>query len=324
MKQATAVSKQGLVKKRRDGSAIIERGKLRRKQDFQKLTMMFLPLLKIFLFAYLPLAGILMAFENYSPSKLFFSRWVGFENFEFIFSSPLLFELLRNALVLNVLYIFFSTVIGVLLALFLYEITNKIFMKSVQTVFFFPYFIAWPAVGVLMISLLGTNGIITSAIGAMTGIFPDIYRNPSAWPWILTALQCWKYCGFSAVTNYAVLLGVERAMYEAADIDGAGRFQKMRYLSIPNLKFIVLINIITAFGSIIRVDFSMVYFSVGANYALYETVDVLETYMYRALISSSKYSQPVAMGVFQGCVGLVLSLAANWAIRRIDKDSALF
>lgn len=324
MKQAVAETEKTMLRVRRDGTTVFLRGKLRRKQDMQKLTMMILPLLKIFLFAYLPLMGILMAFENYTPSRLFFSPWVGFENFEFIFSSPLLFELLRNALVLNLLYIFFSTVIGVLLALFLFEITNKIILKSVQTVFFFPYFIAWPAVGVLLISLIGMNGIITSAIGAIAGVVPDIYRIPGAWPWILTALQCWKYCGFSAVTNYAVLLGVDRAMYEAADIDGAGRFQKMRYLSIPNLKFIILINIITAFGSIIRVDFSMVYFSVGANYALYETVDVLETYMYRALISSSKYSQPVAMGVFQGVVGLVLSLAANGIIRRLDKDSALF
>ena len=300
-----------------------KRSKLRIRSDREKLSMCLLPLLKLILFAYVPMIGLVVAFENYKPKDMFLSEWIGFENFKVVFGNPELFNLLRNAVVLNILFVFFGTVVGLILALVMFEMTKRIAIKTAQSVFFMPYFISWPIVAMMCVSLFGINGVVTQFFGLFGKEF-DFYSMPNIWPGILTGVYVWKSAGMTCITYYAVLLNTDPEIYEAASIDGANMFQRMWHISLANLKMMVLVGIIMSCGNIIRMDFSMNYFIIGGNTPLYPTVDVLESYMYRALLSVSKYGNVIAMGLFQGVVGLVLSIVANYIIKRFDKDASIF
>lgn len=302
----------------------VVRSRLRKKEDFQKTLMVMLPLLKLFLFSYLPLIGLVIAFQSYKPAMMFLSPFAGWKNFEVIFKSPQLFKLIRNAIVLNVLSIVFSTFFSVLLAVLMFEVTKKLFVKTCQSFFIFPYFLAWPIVGLLTLSLFGINGVVTNSIYYIFGVKLDFYMMPKMWPFILTLISVWKSAGLSAVINYSVLLTTDKEIYEAASIDGASRFQRMWHISLSNLKYMVIIGIIMSCGNILRYDFGLNFFVVGSYPQLYETVDVLESYMYRALMYASTYGNTIAMGLCQGVVGLVLSLGANYIVRFVDKDASVF
>lgn len=305
------------------GAGMKQTKSIRKKQDMQLWIMSILPLIKLFLFSYLPMAGIIIAFEHYKVSTMFLSKWAGLHYFQFIFTSPVFFKLIRNALILNSLYIVLGTAFSIIISLFLYTITKKIALRSMQTIFFFPYFISWPLVGLLLVALLGTNGMITGLFNTI-GIAPDFYSNSPIWIAIITFTNIWKYAGLMSITYYAVLLGTDKEIYEASSIDGANVWQKMFYISLPQLKYMILIGLIMSSGNIIRTDFSMVFYTVGSNTQLYEYADVLETFMFRALSNSTVFSQNIALGVFQGVIGLILCLAANYTVNKIDKESSLF
>ena len=300
-----------------------KKNRLRVKNDRQKLLMCVLPLIKIFLFSYVPMVGLVVAFQQYKPRTMFFSEWVGFSNFEVIFSNPELGNLLTNAIILNFAYVIAGTIVGALLALFLYEISSKAIVKFSQAIILMPYLLAWPIVGMMTTSLFGINGILTQGLG-LFGIKVDFYNRPELWRGIMTVIYTWKAAGMTSLGFYAVLLGTDKAVYEAADIDGAGRYQKMWYISLPNLIPMSLVGFIMACGNIIRSDFSMNFFIIGGNSTLYETVDILESYLYRALMNASNYGNMIALGLFQGVVGLILSLLANYAVSKIDKSSSIF
>lgn len=299
---------------------------LRKREDLQKLTMCIAPLVKIIMFSYLPMLGLVLAFQNFKPEYFLFSSFVGFENFRIIFSNAeQLFRLIFNAVILNVMFIVFNTVATIVLALFMYELTKKATIRLVQTFLLFPFFVAWPVVGQLVMSIIGMNGALTSFIAIVNGgRYIDFYSQPQYWRWFFMLIFVWKSAGFGAIINYCMLLTADKETYEAADIDGASRFQKMRYISFSNMSMMIAIGLISSIGNIMRVDFSMIYFVVGNNSALYPAIDVIETYMYRALSSANMYGQTVATGLFQGVVGLVLTVGANWISRRINKDIALY
>ena len=306
-------------------STKVKRSKLRVRIDRQKTVLTILPMTKIFIFSILPLIGIVLAFQEYYPALGFFSPWVGFYNFRYVFESGMVVRLMTNAIVLNLLFITLTTTINILLALFLFEIRNRYLLKGFQSIFFLPYFVSWPLVGMLAGGFLGVNeGLITNLIYNLTGKTIRFYEEPGYWRVILTFVMIWKNCGAGCIFNYAFLLGTDQGIYEAASIDGAGVFQRMFLISLPNLYLMIFISLITSLGSIIRMDMSLIWFVVGLNPLLYPTTDVFESFQMRALINQAKVGQPVALGLFQGVVGLVLSAGANYTIKRIDKDASLF
>lgn len=300
------------------------RSRLNNRQDLQKLTMLILPFIKILLFSFIPMVGLVIAFQNYKPLKLFASDFVGLDNFKFIFQSPDLPRILFNSVIINVLCVSVSTVLSVLLALFLKEVKNRYVQKGVQSMFFLPYFVAWPVVGTLLVSMIGDKGLLTNLIVMFGGPKIDFYQKSEWWRAIIVFINTWKYAGFSAIGYYALLMGVDPQMYEAADIDGAGTFKKMIHISLPNLSIMVMINLITSASAILRVDFGLIYFTVGGNNGLYNQLEVFETYLFKAMLKGSQFGQPVAMGMFQSVVGLALALAANYIIKRISPEQAMF
>ena len=300
------------------------RSVLRKKEDRQKLILCIPAVLKIFLFAYCPMIGLVIAFENFKPKDLFLSEWAGFDNFQIIFQNKDIFKLFGNAVILNLLYFFFAMVVGVILALFLYEVTKKWAIRTVQSALLIPLFVSWPLIGLLVRSILDKNGILTVALANM-GIEVNFYNRPEFWRPIMTIIHVWRNAGMTMMGYYAVLLNTDKEIYEAAEIDGAGRFARMRILSVPTLVPMIVLSFIMACGNIIRSDFSMNFFIIGGtNTVLYDKVDVLESYMYRALLNGSKFGNMIAMDLTQGTIGLVMSLTVNLIIKKISPEQAIF
>lgn len=285
-----------------------------------------LPLLiKTFIFSIVPLLWLLLAFEFYIPSGgVFGSIWVGFGNFEYLVRSASFFKMIRNALVLNVLDILLGTLVGIILGLLMFEIVGKKRLKVIQTVFFFPYFITWAVVGTLLDTFIGNTGMITEWVTNITGSPVDFYNMPWIWWGIIVFMGIWKGAGVSGVVNYAVLMGADPEIYEAANIDGANRLQKMLYLSLPYMKNMIVVNIIMSCSNLLRYDFSRVFFLTGDRSTLYETTDIIETYMYRALRTSGMFEASTAAGLLQSIVGLFLCIGANFITRKVSKESSLF
>ncbi len=284
------------------------------KKKSAELILICLPaILKVFIFSYIPMVGIIMAFQNFIPRKgLLHSTWMGFSNFEYLLKSSTVTRLITNEILLNVLIIVFTTAVSLLLGLFLFEVASKSFVKIAQIVIIFPYFASWPLVDVLLSSFIGTeNGMLTKWIEKTFSTNTDIYSMPQLWRGIITFANVWKTAGLSAVVYYAVLLGVDKEVYEAAGMDGAGRFRTMVSISLPYLKQMVVLNTIMSSANILRIDFNMVYFLTENKAALYPTTDVIETYMFRILRTEGDVSVTAATGLVQGVIGLILTLILN-------------
>jgi len=293
------------------------------KEQVQFWTLCMPSLLKVLIFSYIPMIWLTMAFQFYIPRRgILYSKWVGFDNFNYLLKSEIASRLIVNSISLNVLGIIFSTVVSILLGLFLYEITSKIFLKGSQTVLIFPYFVSWPLVGVLVSAFLSERtGMLTDIASVMLGERIDFYSDPKYWQFIITFCNVWKSCGLSAITYYAVLTGVDKEIYEAAQIDGANKFQSMWHVSLPALKLMVVLNTIMSSANILRVNFDMVYYVTNNSPSLYSTTDVIETYMFRATRTEGDYSVGTATGLLQGVVGLVLTLITNKVSKKISGTS---
>ncbi len=294
-----------------------------RKRSTHLLLMCVPTILKTLIFAYLPMIWLVMAFQDYVPRRgLLYSPWVGWQNFEYLIKSSTASRLVGNAILLNVLFIIFGTVVSLILGLFLFEVISRKFVKFAQIIMIFPYFASWPLVDVLLSSLIGSeNGMLTKWLQQTFGMTVDFYAMPEIWRGMLTFVNVWKVAGLSAVVYYAILIGVDKEIYDAASIDGAGRFRTMWNISLPFLRQMIVLNIIMSSANILRVDFNMVYYVTENKSALYPTTDVIETYMYRILRTEGDVSVTAATGMIQGVVGLVLTLLLNFFSKKVVGES---
>lgn len=296
-----------------------------RKSNLQMLAMCVPAMLKLLIFAYIPMVGIVMAFQDYSPSKGFFgSDWVGFENFEFFFKSNDWVRIIYNTVVMNLLFIFVGLVISIVLALVMYEIHSRLFLKISQTMFFFPYFISWPLVGLILLTFLNSDGIITNLIEKLTGNSISFYMESEYWHLILLIVNVWKGAGVNAIIYYANMMSIDKSLYEAAELDGANRLQKAWYITLPEIKTMAIVLTVMAIGNIIRADFGMFYFVPRNSPMLYPATDVIDTYVFRAINQLGDFSMGSAVGLFQSVVGFVMILITNTVVRKVNKDAALF
>jgi putative aldouronate transport system permease protein len=286
-------------------------------------------ILAILLFTYFPLLGNVIAFQNYSPVTLFLSPWVGLKNFSMLMASPILGRLIYNTLFLNVLFIASETVTGVVLALLLNELTSKFFKRISQSFMFLPYFIGWPVVGVMLMSFIDYDMGVVNQILAASGLERIPFTNvPAVWPWLLMVIRIWKNAGAQCIIYLATLASIDPQLYEAAAIDGASRWQRMRLISLPFLTNIVFLMILLAIGRIFYGDVGMIYALIRDYAELYPTTDVIDTYLLRALRVNSNYGFIAAVGMIQSVVGLILVFGSNWLVRLYSKkkgeDYALF
>lgn len=302
------------------------RGRVSRKKN-TTLTIMALPAAVIlFLFSYVPIAGLIIAFKDFRYDKGFLgSDWIGFKNFEFFFKSNDAWVVLRNTIGLNVLFIGITLVVSVGIALMMNEVRSRKMIKVTQTIMFFPYFMSWVVVGYLLYAYLHHDyGIINQLLQFLGLHSISWYARSEYWPVILTFMYAWKMAGYYSVIYYAGLMGIDDTYYEAAALDGASRWQMVWKITLPMLKGIIIVMVILQVGRIMYADFGLFFNLTRDQGALYATTDVLDTYIYRALRVTGDIGIGSAVGCFQAVIGFLLIMGSNLGVRKLDKDSALF
>jgi len=280
----------------------------------------------VFIFGYMTLPYILMAFQKYNFRQgLFGSEFVGFRNFEFFFRSNRIGMVTYNTVFLNTLFIVSGTLMAVLLALMLNEIRMKYFLKVTQAMLLFPNFLSWVIVSYVVFAFLSSEyGWLNSIIKSFGGNPVYMYSNASYWPPILVLVRLWKGMGISSVIYMATITGIDEGLYEAARIDGANRLRQIRHITLPLLMPTVYILTLLNIGRIFYGDFQMIYTLVGDNGVLMSTTDVIDTFVFRALRQSGQPSNAMAVGLYQALVGFIMVFGSNTLVKKFFPEGALF
>lgn len=275
----------------------------------------------LFVFKYLPMGGLVLAFKDYRPMLgIFASPWNGLENFMFFFRSNLIWDVTRNTLLYNLSFIVLTPIVSVTFAILMYEIGKRGFIKLYQTVLFLPFFMSWVVVSIMLYAFLNTqSGLLNTMLQTIFGIDPiRWYTRPELWPFIIVFMHLWKSVGHSTVIYYAGLMGIDPALYEAAEIDGASRSQRITRITLPLLSQLIVILAILGIGRIFFADFGLFYQLPLQSGPLLPTTDVINYFVYRALIEIRDYGMAAAVGIYQSIMGLILVIATNWFARRIS------
>ena len=218
-----------------------------------------------------------------------------------------------------------GNVLQLTFAILLNEVRSAGFKKTSQSLMFLPYFISDVLVSLLVYNLLNYDyGFISNLVRALGGEMPKVYQMAGAWPIIIVLVNLWKGTGYGTVVYFAAITGMDSSMLEAAQIDGANGFQRIRYIILPTLKPTVIILFLFAIGGILKGNFGLFYNLVGNNSMLFNTTDIIETYVYRSMMNSFNFSQSSAVGLFQSVVGFFIVMAANAFVKHLDPDYALF
>lgn len=280
----------------------------------------------VLLFGYLTYPYMVIAFQDFNYQLgVFGSPFVGFKNFEFFLRSTNAVRVTFNTLYLNFLFIITGTAVSLLLALMFNEIRSKAFIRVSQTVMLFPYYLSWVVISYMLLAFFsnknGMMNIILKSVG-MKGI--PWYTRADVWPEILVLMRIWKGAGMNAVIYLAAITGIDESIYEAATIDGATRFQRIVHVTIPLVMPTVCIMTLLSIGKIMYGDFNMIYAIIGDNGILYETTDIIDTYVFRVLRQTGDPSQAMAISLFQSVVGFIMVFGSNAIVRRTFNDGALF
>ncbi|MEH7253926.1 ABC transporter permease subunit [Neobacillus niacini] len=276
---------------------------------------------------YLPMLGIFIAFKEVNYSKgIFGSDWVGFQNFAYLFTTNDAWIITRNTLLYNGTFILLTTVLAVGVAILLNEVRRKFFARFYQSVLLFPYLMSMVIVGYLVLAFLNAeNGFVNNQLLPLLGMdYISWYSESKYWPYILTIVQLWKNVGYVCVVYFAAIIGIDQEYYEAAMLDGATRWQQIRSITIPLIAPIIVLMTLLGIGRIFYSDFGL-FFQVPLNSgALQSTTDVIDTYVYRGLITFGDIGMSSAAGLYQSLVGFILVLISNFIVRRKNRDMALF
>lgn len=278
------------------------------------------------IFGYLTMPYMLIAFQKFNyKTGLFNSPWIGFDNFKFFFASPRAWEITFNTLKLNFFFILFGTLAALVLAILFNELKSRMFSRITQSTILFPHFLSWVIVSYVLYSLLSTEyGLVNRALESLGLQTVNWYSSPSYWTSILVGTHVWKDIGINLVIYLAAIAGIDGSYYEAGKIDGATRFQLIRYITVPLLMPTIMILSLLALGKIMYGSFDMIYAIIKDNGILYPTTDVIDTYVFRSLRNIGNPAQAMAIGLYQAVVGFILVYTSNKIVRKINPDHALF
>lgn len=294
---------------------------------YLSLYVMALPgLIYLFINNFMPLPGLVLAFKKYNAKKgIFGSPFVGFKNFKYLFVTKDAFIITRNTILYNLAFIVINTILAIAVAILLAEMTSK--MKKVyQCLILLPYMISMVIVSYLVFGFLSTeNGFINNTVLRALGMEPiSWYMKKQYWPFILVFVNAWKVIGYNCIIYLATILGIDRSIYESAAIDGASKWAQIKNITIPLLRPTVIMLTLLAVGRIFYSDFGLFYQVPQNQGALFSVTNTIDTYVYRGLLELGDMSMASAAGLYQSVIGFILILSANWAIRKIDPESAMF
>lgn len=280
----------------------------------------------VLIFSYWPMSGVVLAFKDFRTRLgIFGSPWVGWQNFKFLEISGKLGMLTRNTILYNVVFLFLGVVLEAGFAIILNEVVGKKFKKCLQTLMFLPYFISWVVVAAIMYNIFnfekGTVNNILTWLGAQPF---DLYNNGAAWPVTLVMVNAWKKTGYGMVVYLAAITGLDQEMFEAASIDGANVWQKIRHITLPCLVPQMVILLLLGLGNVFRGDFGLFYQTVKTNATILPYTDVLDTYVYRSLMNTGDIGMSAAAGLYQSVLCFITICLANLAVKKVQPDYALF
>lgn len=302
----------------------VVKGTLRKElKKYFPFYMFLLPsLLLVFLFCYMPMEGLTIAFKDYKMARgIAGSDWVGLKHFQALFTDPNFYRVLGNTLKISILTLITTFPVTILFTLLVNEIANQKFKSVIQTITYMPHFLSWVVVGTFVYQLLSPTGGVVNAILVKLGVLENpIYfmaqKNMFVPIYLITNL--WKTTGYSIVIYLATISGIDTALYDAASIDGANRFQRILYITLPAMFPTMCTMLILNIGSLVSVGFDPIFNLY--NDATYQTADVISTYVYRKGMVESRYDFSTAIGLFQNIVSLALVMIANWFARKANPE----
>ncbi|MDO4291926.1 MAG: ABC transporter permease subunit [Eubacteriales bacterium] len=301
--------------------------KKRNARRNQVLFFMLLPAILYFIvFAYIPMTGIVLAFKNYNyVDGIYFSPWNGLKNFQFLFSGGKIFRVAWNTLAYNAVFIAVNQSLQIITAVFLTEIGSRYFRKISQSAIFLPYFISWVIVGGFVYNLFNFEyGSVNTMLTALGREPVDMYSNIGAWKYVLVMVNAWKWVGYGSVIYLAAITGIDKEIYEAAAMEGAGKFRQIFSITLPLIVPQIVTLVLLDVGRIFKGDFQMFYQVTGNNPLLYETTDVIDTFVVRSLLQLQDVGMSSAAGLMQSVINFAILLSVNAVVRHVESDYALF
>lgn len=274
---------------------------------------------------YFPLVGIFIAFKKVDYSKgIWASDWVGLSNFKYLFTSSDAFIMTRNTILYNLAFIIVGTVMGIVVGIFLSEIFSKKLQKLFQTTILLPQLISIVIIAYIVFALLSNEaGLINKTIlGEDNAI--NFYNTKTWWPLILIVVNVWKGLGYNSIIYLSAIVGIDKSLYEAAYVDGAGRWKQIRHITLPLLKPTVVTLTLMNVGRIFYSDFGLFYQVPMDSGALYAVTQTIDTYVYRSLLQLNNIAMASAASAYQSVVGFVVVMVANGIVRKVDNDNAMF
>ena len=276
---------------------------------------------------YIPMFGLVIAFKQVDFQKgILASPWIGFQNFQFLFQTKDAFVITRNTILYNITFIILNTVIGILFAIFICDISWKAGKKVYQSAILFPYLMSWVIVGYIVYAIFAMQyGIANKSILPAFGMDPIMwYNDPKYWPAILIVTNTWKGIGYGCLIYISSINGIEASYFEAAELDGANKFQQIWNITLPEILPSVITLTLLSIGRIFYSDFGLFYQVPRDSGLLYSTTNTIDTYVYRGLMKLGNVGMSSAAGFYQSVVGFILVLLSNWVVRKISPDNALF
>lgn len=314
------MSQTSAMKRKRPATTTKKNGLGKRIWKYKALLLMLLPgIVYLFIFNYIPMYGVLIAFQDFKIKfGVFGSEFVGFENFEKMFNDPYFYTVLRNTLVISISKLLLVFPIPIIFALLLNELRCMRYKKVVQTVSYLPNFISWVILSGIFISLFSLDGPVNAIISAL-GFEPKVFFADSVWFFVMLLLtEAYKSFGWGSIIYMAALSSIDAQQYEAADIDGATRFQKIKYITLPGLIPVITINLVFTASGILSAGFDQIFNMY--NPSVYEIADIIDTWVYRLGIIDRDFSFSTAVGLFKSVVAIVLVLLANKLGAIINKE----
>ena len=309
--------------------AEVKKGKKKNAlKEYWPLYLMMLPaLLYLLINNYIPMAGMVIAFKKLNFAKgIWASPWAGLKNFKFLFASKDAWIITRNTLLYNVAFILVNMVVGIAIAILITEVRNTKLKKIYQSAILLPFLMSMVILSYIVYALLSAeNGLVNNSILPLFHIDPiQWYQKPKYWPAVLIIANCWKGVGYGCLIYIASLIGIDPSFYEAARLDGASKWQEITKITLPSLVPTIITLLLLSIGRIFYSDLGLFYQVPMNSGVLFPTTNVIDTYVYRALIEQGNISMSSAAGVYQSLVGFCVVMLSNWIVRRVDKDQALF
>lgn len=274
------------------------------KKQWQYHLMLLPGVLLVLIFSYIPLYGVIIAFQNYNPGMGFSSPWVGLKNFQYLFSQPAFLRTIWNTFYIAFFKLIGGIVVPVVFALLLNELISNKLKRIFQTLIYIPNFLSWVIMAGVMMDLLAKNGAFNELLTAIGFPVINFLGSPKVFPWTMIISDIWKGFGFGTVVYLAALTSIDPGLYESALLDGATRWQQIRYITLPLLMPTIILMTVLALGSVLNAGFDQIFNLYSP--IVYETGDIIDTYVYRLGIQQAQYSVGAAIGLFKSVVSCIM------------------